>query len=497
MARFFSMAALAAGGLWAGQAAADLTAAEAWQAFQDANGPTGTMTWDAVEDGSGSILVTGVVLEMGDGLSNVEIAFGTLSFEEENGAVRLILEDSIPIEIASEFEGQGSTISGRVEVEAADIRFSGSPEDLTQTYSVGAMRMILDDINEAPDLATFDVTMALAAMAGETRLTGTDAKSAAYSLTADSLTYAVKAGDPTEGNFDMDAVLSGISLAGTASVPLGFAAFGSSALLSDPDYAVDATFASQSMTASATFADVNGDGAFEVVAGQGDVAIQLADGQASYDGGLNGLDVSVAAPGLPLPVNVSLARYGYQVEMPLVSTEASRDMVLGLDLLGITLDDFLWNLFDPGAVLPRDPADLTFLVDLDGRWLIDIMDPEAASTMGADVPIEVTAATISDLRLSAAGAELTGDGSFTFDNEDLFTFDGLPAPDGAIDLRLVGANGLIDALIQMGLLPADQAMGARMMLGLFMTPGEGPDTLTSRIEVRPDGQVLANGQRIR
>ncbi|MEM1234851.1 MAG: DUF2125 domain-containing protein, partial [Pseudomonadota bacterium] len=84
-----------------------------------------------------------------------------------------------------------------------------------------------------------------------------------------------------------------------------------------------------------------------------------------------------------------------------------------------------------------------------------------------------------------------------FNNEDLFTFGGFPAPDGAVDLRLVGGNGLIDALIQMGLLPPDQAMGARMMLGLFMTPSDGPDTLTSRIEVRPDGQVLANGQRIR
>ncbi|MEM1233524.1 MAG: DUF2125 domain-containing protein [Pseudomonadota bacterium] len=496
MTRYISIIAVA-GGFWAGQAAADLTAAEAWQAFQDINGPTGTMTWDAVEDGPSRITASGVTLEIGDGLSNIEIAFGTLIFAEEDGAVKLILEESIPVEIASEFEGEGSTVSGRVEFEAADIRFSGSPEDLTQTYNLGAMRMILDEIEQASDLATFDITVALAAMAGETRLTGADTKSATYSVVADSLTYAVEAGDPIQGNIEMDAALSGITLKGTASVPLGFAALGSNALLSDPDYALDAALTSQALTVSGTFSDADGEGAFEVAAGPGDVAIRLSDGQAAYDGGLTAFDVSMIAPGLPLPVNVSLDRYGYRVETPLVATEEPRDMVFGFDLLGITLDDFLWNLFDPGAVLPRTPADLTFLAELEGRWLIDIMDPEAATTLGADVPIEVNTAVLSDLRLSAAGAELTGNGAFSFNNEDLFTFGGFPAPDGAVDLRLVGGNGLIDALIQMGLLPPDQAMGARMMLGLFMTPSDGPDTLTSRIEVRPDGQVLANGQRIR
>jgi hypothetical protein len=48
----------------------------------------------------------------------------------------------------------------------------------------------------------------------------------------------------------------------------------------------------------------------------------------------------------------------------------------------------------------------------------------------------------------------------------------------------------------MGLVPEDQAMAARMMLGLFARPGDGPDTLTSKIEVKGDGAILANGQRL-
>jgi len=50
--------------------------------------------------------------------------------------------------------------------------------------------------------------------------------------------------------------------------------------------------------------------------------------------------------------------------------------------------------------------------------------------------------------------------------------------------------------MSMGILPEEQAMGARMMLGLFATP-TGDDELSSKIEVNAEGQVLANGQRLR
>jgi hypothetical protein len=36
-----------------------------------------------------------------------------------------------------------------------------------------------------------------------------------------------------------------------------------------------------------------------------------------------------------------------------------------------------------------------------------------------------------------------------------------------------------------------------MMMGLFARPGPGEDELVSKIEVTEDGQVLANGQRIK
>ena len=60
-----------------------------------------------------------------------------------------------------------------------------------------------------------------------------------------------------------------------------------------------------------------------------------------------------------------------------------------------------------------------------------------------------------------------------------------------------GLNGLMDNLIKMGLLENDAAFGMRMGLGLFTVAGDGDDTLVSDIEVKPDGQILANGKRIK
>ena len=99
-------------------------------------------------------------------------------------------------------------------------------------------------------------------------------------------------------------------------------------------------------------------------------------------------------------------------------------------------------------------------------------------------------------RRPIVGASLSGNGAFTFDNNDLATFGGVPRPTGEVNLQLMGGNGLIDKLIQMGFVSDQDAMGARMMMGMLAVPGDGPDTLNSKLEINDQGHVLANGQRI-
>ena len=97
--------------------------------------------------------------------------------------------------------------------------------------------------------------------------------------------------------------------------------------------------------------------------------------------------------------------------------------------------------------------------------------------------------------LLGGGAELTGEGAFTFDNTDLVTFGGMPAPTGKLDLRLVGGNALMEKLVTLGILSAEDVMGANMMLSMFANPGPGEDEMSSTLEFKDKG-FYANGQRL-
>ena len=126
-----------------------------------------------------------------------------------------------------------------------------------------------------------------------------------------------------------------------------------------------------------------------------------------------------------------------------------------------------------------------------------MMDPaQEDAMMQSNMPIELSEVTLSDLEISAAGARATGAGAFTFDNSDMVTFAPLPRPEGEVSVQINGLNALLDNLVTMGLIPAEELMAPRMMMGMFAR-STGDDQLESRLEVTADGQVLANGQRIR
>jgi hypothetical protein len=216
----------------------------------------------------------------------------------------------------------------------------------------------------------------------------------------------------------------------------------------------------------------------------------------AYDSSATGVSLQATSAAMPMPITLSLAEYGLNFEMPLSKTDAPAPWAMGVNLTDLALNDEVWQLFDPQGLLSHDPA--TVRLDMTGTAtaLFDVMDPAQAEAMAAaPSPVEVNSVDLKDLTISFGGAEITGTGAFTLDNTDMTTIPGMPKPTGAIDLQLNGVNGLIDSLVAMGLMPQEQVMGARMMLGMFAT-SVGDDQLTSRLEVTADGQVLANGQRL-
>lgn len=217
-----------------------------------------------------------------------------------------------------------------------------------------------------------------------------------------------------------------------------------------------------------------------------------------YDVTGGATSVTVSGSGVPVPeANLSLAGSRMAFTLPVGQGDGPQDISVVARLEGLELGPELWSLVDPSNVLPRDPA--TLIVDLAGtaKWLVDPFNPAAMAAFKGGLPAEIYQLDLQDLQLTALGAKVAGTGGFTFDNNDLVSYDGVPKPVGEINLTIDGANQLIDRLFGLGLMPQNQAMNARMMLGLFARPGEGPDALTSKIEMRPDGTVHANDQRLK
>ena len=211
-----------------------------------------------------------------------------------------------------------------------------------------------------------------------------------------------------------------------------------------------------------------------------------------YGGTTDNITMTISGSEIPLPqVTLGMAQMGGLYQMPVIPGEEPQDFALVLRINGLEIDNMSWTIFDAMGALPRDPA--TLVIDLSGTAIMseDFTSPEFAESDMGEMPGQLESLDINALELSLAGAELTGSGAFTFNNDTEE-----PVPAGTARLLLVGGNTLLDTLVGMGLLPEEQAMGARMMLGLFARP-DGEDTLVSDIEVTEDGQVLANGQRIR
>ncbi|MDX1781317.1 MAG: DUF2125 domain-containing protein, partial [Thalassovita sp.] len=228
--------------------------------------------------------------------------------------------------------------------------------------------------------------------------------------------------------------------------------------------------------------------------GSGNFAFTMNADEIAYSVSAMDTQLNMVVPDLPFPVELTMEETGFDFKLPVARTDQPQDFRFAVTLGGFAVPDMIWGMFDPAGQLSHDPATIAFDVTGKVRVLADIFNPEE---LDDDVPGELHELTINGLTVRAAGAELTGAGAFTFDNSDLVSFDGMPRPEGALNLALTGGNALLDTLVAMGFIPEDQANGTRMMIGMFAVPGDGPDSLASTIEVNEEGHVLANGQRLK
>lgn len=492
--------------LTAGAAQADLTKNDVWSDWKSYMESAGYAVTGEPSSRGDTLIVTGVGMALNDVASGAtaRVDMGTVRFiEEGDGTVRIELPARYDMDVTMAPES-GEAIDLSIDFSHGDpvMRASGVPQNVTYEYTASTASIALSGltVNGLPvgdNVAKFAVTAQDMSLVAQSAL-GT-LRSVNQTVGLAGLTYEIAFRDPEgEASFNLTGLMRDIGWTGRGALPLDGDTQDLNAML-DAGFNVDGAVTTAGGNYDLAFQGPDGSGTASSSSEGVEINLAISTAGLVYDVLQRNVNFSMLMTEFPLPLSFSAGEMGTNVQLPVKKAAEDQGFGLGVTLSDVTVSDVIWGLFDPSGALPRDPAKL--VVDLSGqaKVLFDFLDPGQAAILertGA-TPGELTALNLNTLELDIAGAKLTGAGDFTFDNTDKVTFDGMPRPLGAVDLTLQGGNGLIDKLVGIGLIPEQQAMGARLVMGLFAVPGDAPDTLNSRIEVNPEGHVMANGQRIR
>ena len=478
---------------------ADVTAAQVWQSWQDLSTSMGqTVTGTATQSGD-TLTVTDVTVtsEMPDGKMEGKIA--TVTFTElGDGTVEVTMAPEYPVTITTEIEGQDPMeIALLGKQTGLKLIVSGDEAGMAHDFTADQIGVSFDNLNGAMGGGSGKLVVTLNGPKGKYRTRSGDQEQMDSEMSAANLTFDAIFADPANGGDGKIAgTIEAIQASSSSTFAKGVSMVDFPAALK-AGLTTSAALSYGKTSFSFEFKDATSNGSAKGSAENGGVAFAMDASQLSYGVLTNGTDITVSSSDLPFPeVNAKIAELAFKLVMPLAQADTAQDFSFLTKLGGLSVSDEIWGMFDPGAVLPRDPA--TLIIDVKGkaRWLVDIFDQNPATTI--ENPAEIEALTINQLQLTVAGADVSSTGDFTFDNSDTTTYPGMPKPIGQIDAHLKGVNGLIDKVIQLGYVPEEQAMGARMMLGMFAKADEGvEDSLSSTMEFKEDGSIFANGMQIK
>jgi len=493
----------------ANAASADVTAAEIWgdwRSYMEGMGYVVTAT----ENTNGNTLSLNdisVALNDGPDIKKMTVNLGALQFVENgDGTVGVVMPDTTPVKIDFQAKstdeptqiafdyiqsGQKMTVSG----DAAEMSYDFAAD----MFGVTLKSVLVDGTAMDQDQARFT-------------LEGTDAKSLtkvttgplrSYEQTAEigAMTYDMQFKEPDDAeSFAVKSASQAITFAGTAHIPEDMNMQAQDIMpLIKAGLAFAGTFTAGGTETETVMVSDDGPTNFKTASANSTAAVALTQAGIRYDVTASDIQAGAQIAGLPFPLSAEMAKSGFKLLLPLMKSDDPQDFSLAFDATDFKMSDIIWALFDSEGQLPRDPA--TIALDLSGKAkvLIDALDSETMEAMAENgtKPGELHALRIDRLVVDAVGAKLDATGDMTFDNTDMTTLPGFPKPLGEVNINLAGANGLMDKLIAMGFLPAEQAMGARMMMGMFTVPGDAPDTVKSQIVFNEEGQILANGQRLK
>lgn len=475
---------------------ADVTGADVWNNWKDLSASYGqTITASETQNG-GTLSVSNVTIAMEVDDVSVSSTIPSMEFiENGDGTVSITMPPSYDIVIS--FDDYGETIDIPLQATTADLYMlaSGDPGAINYEFSAASMGFAISDMNA--DDANVNALISMLDVSGTYDISGgADAPNLVSVFNAAKMILDAdvkEIGGP--GYLNMDVSIADISM-DSAGHPGMFTEIENLSAMFAQGFTSEAGYTYGPMSVEVAFEAERDSFHMSASATGGDAGVIVSSDAVGYGAGTTNLNVVASGSEIPLPeIAFDIGEIGFDFVMPGAPSDVAKEFGVAVGVIDATVSDMIWGMIDPGKQLPRDPV--TALVDISGmgKLAVDIFSPEALFT--GDMPGEVESISLNELIVSVAGAELFGNGAFTIDMSNWSTF-GAPAPTGTAEFSLKGANALIDKLIAMGLLPQEQAMMARMGMGMFAKPGDGPDSLVSKIEVDgASGKVLANGVQLR
>lgn len=481
--------------LMSGTAHAALTADQVWKSWKDAGALVGLTVSAATENNSGGVLTLNGVTIAPAGASGLTISDMTLT-EASDGTVTIAPGADIGVTMTGDTEGfvklthDGLTLVAREAAGGLAYDYKAAKLDVAYDSTYPGVSF---DGTEAPKV-TAAGTVGFTNLSGVYSDTPGTNRTFGLDIKADVLAYNTSQDDPgMELKQATTSETKGIEMSFDLALPTTIAL---AAMASPADFAtalnegLSVSMATKQGESNGTMKQENAFMPLDLMmkAGGGEATALFNKDTFTVKSMAAGLDIESAAGALPVPVKVTSGPMEFGMTSPVIANDAAGDYGLVLKLSQFSLNEEAWAMFDPNGALPRDAADVA--IDISGKTKIDIPAMIAADEAGtAPVMPAPESLNITELGLKVAGAALAGTGAFTFDNSK-----GMPMPLGEANVSVTGANALIDGLIKTGLLTEENAMGARMMMGMFMIPGANADELTSKIEAKEGMQILVNGQ---
>lgn len=489
---------------------ADVTPQQVWDDLTAYMNSFGYEVMAEVQSSGTALVASRVMMALpmaaGDPVGEMSLSIEKMTFEDRgDGTVLVTFPATMPIALSVDPDDGGEQVDMVIDYAQRGLQMvvSGAPDAMVYDYSADMLELTLSSLTVDGEPISRDETrvdIMMGPVEGRTEMSrsnGIRVMDQVFAL--GDLRYDMAFNDPESSE---GAVLSGslqqLYVEGAGEIP-------ETMDLSDPTAVFNAGlrgtggYSHRGGRMEFSVAESTGATSGTISTTGGEFSVGFSAEAISYLVSSTGLNLSLSGPEIPFPVSAQMDEIGFDFMVPLQASTTPQEAAFGVTLAGFTTAEMLWNIVDPGAVLPRDPVTLSFDLLAKVTPFIGLMDAEALASLddSGEMPGELNALSLRNLVIEGVGGLITGAGEFTFDNTDLQSFDGLPRPEGELTLEVAGANGLIDKLIDMGLLAEQDAMGARMMLSMFTVPGNAPDTASSNIVINAQGHVLANGQRIK